>query len=131
MVELVWDLSRVGTATAPSGTSLTVGDNASVSPSDLLAMAVAGCHMRTFLDLAGQAGVPVLSYAATAHVEADATPAPRVDLRVFVVSSGAHDHARIAALVEQAARVSPVARALGDRVRMHADVHLLTRAATG
>lgn len=127
MVELVWDVSRVGTATAPSGASATVGDGASFSPDDLLAMAAAGCHMRTFLQLAGDAGVPVLSYAAAAHVEAG-PDAPRVHVRAFVVAPGAATVARLRELMDRAARLSPVSRALGDRIRVQADIRVLADA---
>lgn len=125
MVELVWDVSRVGTATAPSGVSATVGDDAAYSPDDLLAMAAAGCHMRTFLRLADDARMPVSSYAATAHVDAGGASAPRVHVRAYVVLPGDVRESQAAALLEQAARISPVSRALGDRVRFQSEIRVL------
>jgi len=125
MVELVWDLSRVGTATAPSGASTTVGDDASFSPTDLLAMAAAGCHMRTFLRLAGDAHVPVLSYAATAHVDAAGPGPPCVHVRAYVVAPEGVTEARVADLLDRASRTSPVSQTLGNRVRVQADVRVL------
>jgi organic hydroperoxide reductase OsmC/OhrA len=126
MVELVWDVSRVGTATAPSGASATVGDDATYSPDDLLAMAAAGCHMRTFLRLAGEAGVPVLSYAAAAELEpAGAATAPRVRVRTYVVAPGSVARSRLTALLDLAALNSPVSQALGGRVLFQSDIRVL------
>jgi uncharacterized OsmC-like protein len=108
MVELVWDVSRVGTATAPSGASTTIGDDARFSPDDLLAMAAAGCHMRTFLRLAGDAEVPVFSYAATAHVEPGNASPPRVHVRSYVVTPGDVSKVQVADLLDRAAGVAGV-----------------------
>jgi organic hydroperoxide reductase OsmC/OhrA len=129
MVELVWDVSRVGTATAPSGASTTVGDDASFSPGDLLAMAAAGCHMRTFLQLAGEAHVPVLSYAAAAEVEPGGpASASRVHVRAYVVAPGSVTEARVAELLDRASRTSPISQALGDRIRFQSDIRVLAGA---
>jgi organic hydroperoxide reductase OsmC/OhrA len=126
MVELVWDVGRAGTATAPSGASTTVGEDASFSPDDLLAMAAAGCHMRTFLRLAGEAGVPVLSYAAAAQVEPGGAPAAlHVRIRAYVVAPGSASEAQLADLLDRAARMSPVSQALGDRIRFQSDIRVL------
>ena len=70
MIELVWDEERRGTGTTASGASLDVGDAAEWSPVDLLALAAAGCVMRTFLQVAAEEHVPVLGYLSTSVVGA-------------------------------------------------------------
>lgn len=126
MIELVWDAKRLGTATAPSGASVTVGDCADFAPEDLLAMAAAGSVMRTFLELAERREVPILSYAATAHVEpASEGLRPRVAVRSFVVASEDVQRSDIMRLLEEATAASPVCRMLGDRVTHWLDIQCL------
>jgi hypothetical protein len=49
MVELVWDCGCVATARTTSGASLTVGDPAGYSPTDLVALGAAADLMQAFL----------------------------------------------------------------------------------
>ena len=127
MIELIWDVDRRGTVTAPSGACFDAGDRAaSFSPDDLMAAAAASCLMRTFLQLAAEGQVVVLSYAANAHVESGRGPLrPRVHVRVYVTASEGTDCRRITLLCEQAAHISPVAQMLGERLRVEHDVRAL------
>jgi organic hydroperoxide reductase OsmC/OhrA len=125
MIELVWDAAGRGTATAPSGASGTVGEEADYSPSDLVAMAVASCYMRTLLKLVEDAGLTLLSFAATAEfMPADATGPPRVRMRAFLVSPPSAAQA-LERLVGQARLESDVCRLLGDAVLVEHDIRIL------
>jgi organic hydroperoxide reductase OsmC/OhrA len=126
MIELVWDAARLGTATAPSGASATVGEQGSFSPEDLIAMATAACLMRTFLRLADQAHIPILSYAATAHANISAPAgAPHVAVHAYVVAPSCDDERDLMELSAESARLSPVAQLLGDRITIASDVRVL------
>ena len=126
MIELIWDVDRRGTVAAPSGASFDAGDRASFSPDDLMAAAASSCLMRTFLQLAAEGQVAVLSYAANAHVESGRGPLrPRVHVRVYVTASEGTDSRRITLLGEQAAHISPMAQLLGERLRVEHDVRVL------
>lgn len=125
MIELVWDTAGRGTATAPSGASGTVGEGADYSPGDLVAMAVAGCFMRTLLRLIEDAGLALLSFAATAEfTPATATDPPRVHLRAFLVSPPPTAEA-LERLVAQARLESEVCNLLGEHVRVEHDIRVL------
>lgn len=127
MIELVWDHRRQGTATASSGTSVTVGEGTNFSPSELLATAVASCLMQTFLQAAEEAGTPILSYAATAHVGPDreSAAAPRVHVCAYIVAPSGAVTRQILMLFERAIERSPIARLLGDRAVLTSDVRVL------
>lgn len=126
MVELIWDSGTTGTATARAGASITVGDTADFSPEDLVAAAVAGCLMRTFLERAGDAHVPILSFAATSRVErSDQRDSFPVLVRCFVVASADSSESEIHRLLQEALRGSPVCRMLGGRVVCQPDVRCL------
>jgi len=117
VVELVWDTEQSGTARGKTGASLTVGDQApAFHPDDLLAIAAAGCVMRAYLKAADEAHVPILSYLATAHVEApsDMTE-PRIKVRSFVLGPSNVSEQTLARLAERACQTSAVARLLGER----------------
>jgi uncharacterized OsmC-like protein len=126
VVELIWDSGTTGTATAPAGASITIGDAADFSPEDLVAAAAAGCLMRTFLELAGDAHVPILSYGSASHVErSDPRQAFPVLIRCFVVASAAVSESEIRRLLRDAVSASPVCRMLGSRVICQPDVRSL------
>lgn len=127
MIELVWDAGRLGTATAPSGMSVTVGEQAHFSPDDLLAMAAAGCLMRTFLRLAENAHLTVLSYAANARAEpaCQSGADPHVTVHAYVVAPSRADEAALAKLCDESARNSPIVKLLGDRVTVTSEVRVL------
>ena len=131
MVQLVWDTGGCGTATVASGTTVTVGEGANVSPEELVAMAAASCLMRTFLRLAAETGIEILSYASTAHVESSEATGPRVHVRSYVVAPREFSHDAVRDLCDQSVRASPIARLLGDHVTVQADVRTLTSAHSG
>jgi organic hydroperoxide reductase OsmC/OhrA len=101
-----------------------VGDDASFSPDDLLAMAVSACLMRTFLGLAEAAQVSVPSYTSTATLEG-AADLPRVVLHSYLVTPSAAEGDRLRSLFEQARRSSPICGILGDRVACEAHVQVV------
>jgi organic hydroperoxide reductase OsmC/OhrA len=127
MIELVWDAGRFGTATAPSGAQVTVGEDAHFTPDDLLALATSSCLMRTFLRLTESEQPPILSFAATAR------PAPAcetgasagVTIHVYLVVSAASDAAAVRDRFHRSVRVSPIAQLLGDRLTVTSDVRVL------
>lgn len=124
MVELLWDAGGTGTAIAKTGTAITIGQGADFSPEDLVAAAAAGCLMRTFLKLAGQAGVPVLSYGSASAVDASGGLS-HVLVRCYVVTTGDTSDQTIRRLVRESVSASPVCRMLGGRVQCQLDVRCL------
>lgn len=128
MIELIWDAERSGTAITPSGAQVRVGDEATFSPDDLLAMSASACLMRTFLGLATREQVPVLSYASTAALEAVAGGPKRLALRAYVMASSSADRSRLLALFDEARQRSSICGLLGASVSCVADVRLLPEA---
>lgn len=127
MVELVWDAAGAGTATASSGATVSVGDGAAFSPAELLATAAAGCLMRTFVAMAQQEEQPILGFVATSHLDTDrmGDPAPTLEMSVCVVGKDDAPPGVMKRLLDRALEASPVARALGPRVRVRLIVHRL------
>jgi hypothetical protein len=129
MIELVWDSGRLGTATAPSGASATVGDRADYDPDDLLGMAAASSVMRTFLELAEPRDLPILSYAATAYVESPANGRkPCVHVCSFVVASDTVKQSDVLRVLEIAVATSSICRMLGDRIAHSSEIRCLSGA---
>jgi len=127
MIELVWDTEQAGTAIAPSGASAIIGEGAPFSPEDLLAMAAAGCLMRSLLALATKAGVTLMSYAATAQVGAhDATGEPQIVVHGYVVASSGCDEHLVHQLCRASVQRSPMARLLGPRLTSTWDIRVLS-----
>ena len=121
MIEFVWDEERRGTGTTASGASLDVGDAAEWSPVDLLALAAAGCVMRTFLQVAAEEHVPVLGYLSTSVGASDEAPSILVVPCIVVPTVIAE--VAVLVLMQQAVERSPVARLLADRLTVKPDVH--------
>jgi organic hydroperoxide reductase OsmC/OhrA len=121
MIELIWDARTHGTAVAPSGTTVTVGDEGQLSPEDLLCMAAAGCLMRTFLERATEADVPVLGYVSTARAE-PVDDGMQVHVRSYVIAPAWVPADTVGGLCAEAERQSPVARALGARLVVEHEV---------
>jgi uncharacterized OsmC-like protein len=124
VVELIWDARRTATANAPGGTTITVGSGGGLSPEDLLAAAAAGCLMRTFLDLADETGVPVLSYGSASEVDASGDPS-RVLVRSYVVTTDDVPEQTIRRLLRESVNASPLCRMLGGRLQCQPDVRCL------
>ena len=126
MVELIWDKNRSGTATAPTGASITVGERSDFSPDDLLAAAAAGGLMEAFLDRAVGADVSILSYASASHVALTGLgQEPRVVIRCYVVTTEGSSTADVERLLRASLHDSPVCRMLGDAVTCQADIRCL------
>lgn len=110
MVELVWDEGRVGTATTSAGCLLSVGEDSSVPPEDLLAMSVAACLMRTCLRLASSAGIELLGFTAAGHVDCDpGGRALHISVAAHLVTEGGVAELALHRLWTRAVRESPVA----------------------
>jgi uncharacterized OsmC-like protein len=126
VIELIWDRGRSGTATAPAGASVTVGDDADFSPDDLAAAAAAACLMRTFLERGEQAEIPVLSYASAAHLETtDPTRPPHVVIRCYIVTAESVRESEIRRVLAESVGASAICRLLGDRLTCQADIRRL------
>lgn len=127
MIELVWDAGRLGTAVGPSGMSVTVGEQAHFSPDDLLAMAAASCLMRTFLRLAENAHLTVLSYAANARAEpaCESGADAHITVHTYVVAPSRADESALAKLCDESVRKSPIVQLLGYRVTVTSEVRVL------
>lgn len=123
MIELVWDQQRAGTATIPAGRGLGVGEGTDFSPEELLAIAAAACLMRTSVRLAAEAGVEILSFAATARLDTNGMPpATRMHVRAQMVTADAVPEPRTLELWNKALCESPVARVLGDHLVAEVEV---------
>jgi organic hydroperoxide reductase OsmC/OhrA len=125
MIELIWDAERSGTAVAPSGATARIGDEASFTPDDLVAMAASACLMRTFLALAARHDVPVLSYTSTAEMVPSARGGSQVAVRAFVVAPDSVPKRQVLRLLARAKRASPLCGLLGDRLRCEADIRAI------
>jgi organic hydroperoxide reductase OsmC/OhrA len=117
VIELVWDADRTGTATAPTGAVLKVGEGVAWSPENLLALSAATCLMRTFLRMAADEHVDVLGYVAAASLEPGIPLAQAVRVRSCVVVPTGVPTSRVLDLCCRATTASPVATTLGDRLR--------------
>jgi len=124
VIELVWDSGRTGTATAASGATVAVGDDARFSPNDLLAAALAGGLMRTFLQLAAEAGQPILSYVATAHAESS-VPASPVVVHIYLLAPAGADAKTLANLCARSGQLSPLAQRLAQAPTVTCEVRVL------
>lgn len=126
MIEFIWDRGRSGTATAPNGASITIGDAADFSPEDLIAAAAAGCLMRTFLRRADEAGMPILSYASASHVGApERDRRCRVVIRSYVVVPESVWPQAVDDLLSDSITQSPICGMLGNSVTCQADIRRL------
>jgi organic hydroperoxide reductase OsmC/OhrA len=126
VIELVWDADRAGTGTGPGGAALSVGEGTVWSPDDLLALAAAGCLMRTLLRLAAIRRVPVLGYVATAEIDgADSSTTPTIRVSPCIVVPAGVEPRDVLALCREATRASTVARLLGARLTVEPAVRAL------
>jgi organic hydroperoxide reductase OsmC/OhrA len=124
MVELVWDSGRAGTVLTPSGAIATVGDSGMFTPEDLICMAAAGCLMQNFLTRVERTHLNVLSYASTARLQHEGPDAPRIHLKVYIVSAHT-DESLIHEACRRCLETSPIARLLGDRLAVTCDVRII------
>jgi uncharacterized OsmC-like protein len=127
MVELVWNSERSATALTSSGTLTEVGSPGAFVPEDLVCMAAASCLMRTFLALAKNVSLSILSYASTARVQsASAAARPRVFVNVYIAVSTSVDASVAHRLCRASADASTVAQLLGDRLTVACDVRVVS-----
>jgi organic hydroperoxide reductase OsmC/OhrA len=127
MIELVWDAGRLGTATSPTGMTVTVGEKAHFSPDDLLALSAASCLMRTFLRLAEEDHTPILSYVATARAApaCESNAEAHVTVHAYLVAASGDDVRDLQDRFDRSVRVSPIAQLLGDRITVTSEMRVL------
>lgn len=122
--ETIWNAGLTGTGTAGADRSLKVGRDGEWEPEHLLLLAAESSFMATVLALAAHAGITVLGYVSSGHLDVpnDADELPRLSLVPCVVVATSEDAERIADLGRQAEQASIVVRLLGDRLRVTLDV---------
>ena len=96
--ETVWSASLAGTGTAAADRSLKVGREGEWEPEHLLLLAAESSFMSTVLALAAHAGITVLGYVSSGHLDVpnDADALPLVSLAPCVVVATSEDAERIA-----------------------------------
>lgn len=122
--ETVWNTGLSATGCA-GGRTLSAGFEGDWAPEHLLLLAIESCYMSTFLSLAYASGLEVLGYVSNARLEhsgphQSATPA--VSLAPCIVVASASEASLARELALEAARESAVARVMGTRLRVTADV---------
>jgi organic hydroperoxide reductase OsmC/OhrA len=125
--ETIWNAGLSATGSA-GGHSLSAGFEGDWAPEHLLLLAVESCYMSTFLSLAYASGLEVLGYVSNARFEqASAHPAsaPVVSLAPCIVVGTADDAVRARQLVAESTRASAVARLIGPRLKVLADVRVV------
>lgn len=127
MIELLWDSSVLGTARTSFGT-LAVGDSDGHHPRELLETAVAGSMMQALLDAASAAGIQILGYVSCARFDEQPTGIPCVRFYGSVVGPGAVSETELRRVTDDARRLSPVARLLGDRLEVEWNLQALVGA---
>jgi len=122
--EQIWDGERRATGLAPQGAPIQLGQAEGWQPEQLLALAVDGSTMMTFLALAESEGLEVLAYVSSVRVfHADTDPAGvRLVLAPCIVV-GSHDSIPVATrLIEEALASSPVGRSLRVAPRLEPEI---------
>lgn len=126
--ETVWNTGLSATGSA-GGRSLSAGFEGDWAPEHLLLLAVESCYMSTFLSLAYASGLDVLGYVSNARFEhgssAHRPSAPIVSLAPCIVVGSATEAALARELAGESARESAVARLLGPRLKVAADVRVV------
>lgn len=126
--ETVWNSGLAATGKA-GGRSLSSGFDGDWVPEHLLLLALESCFMSTFLSLAYVSDLEVLGYVSSAHLERPAAPraAPSVSLAPCIVVTSAGDASRARELVAETSEQSVLARLLGSRLKVAADVRVVPR----
>ena len=138
---LVWsgsthdpDYTRDGQLTKPEGVAgipvssipLFGGDGARWNPEDLLAGALAHCHMLTFLALASKARIEVLGYRDEAEAELETvdriTRVGLIALRPAIKVAAGTDAAKVVELFTKAHKYCVIANSITCRVLMEPTV---------
>lgn len=128
--ETVWNTGLAAAGTA-GGRSISVGFEGDWAPEHLLLLATESCFMSTFLSLAYAAGLEVLGFISNARLEhgAHQSSLPSVSLAPCIVVGAPMDVTIARELAGAAVRESVVARLLGSRLRVVADVRLVSEPA--
>jgi organic hydroperoxide reductase OsmC/OhrA len=125
--ETVWNTGLSATGSA-GGRSLSAGFEGDWAPEHLLLLAVESCYMSTFLSLAYASGLDVLGYVSSARFEQGnphQASAPIVSLAPCIVVATTSEAALARNLAGESARASAVARLLGPRLKVAADVRVV------
>lgn len=122
--QLVWDRECDGTAQADGGCCLHTGPGSGWSAGRLLVAAVESDVMATFLQAADEAGLQVMGYVSAAEAVMDHDPSARLSIlvRPCIVVGREEDRHRVQRLAVETLGRSPIARALGESLRIHAEV---------
>jgi len=124
--ETVWDTGLSATGSA-GGRSLTAGFEGDWAPEHLLLLAAESCFMSTFLSLAYVSGLEVLGYVSNARLEPGtrAGGLPFISLAPCIVVASEADASNARDLLNATIRDSVVARMLGARLSVAADIRLV------
>jgi len=125
--ETAWNSGLSATGCA-GGRTLSAGFEADWAPEHLLLLAIESCYMSTFLSLAYASGLDVLGYVSNARLEHSGrhqAGAPSVSLAPCIVVASATAASVARDLSLEAARESVVARVMGTRLQVAADVRIV------
>jgi hypothetical protein len=125
--ETVWDGGSSGTGVCGDGHALSLGrGEGGWTPEQLLLLGAESSLMEAVLTAARNAGVDVLGYISSGHLDApnDAGAAPRLKLNPCVVVASVNEAQRQALLSTAVAEASLVGRLLGAHLQVGIDVRL-------
>jgi organic hydroperoxide reductase OsmC/OhrA len=125
--ETVWDGGSSGTGVCADGHELSFGrGEGGWTPEQLLLLGAESSLMEAVLTAARNAGVDVLGYISTGHLDVpdESGAAPRLKLHPCVVVASVDDAQRAALLSTAVAEASLVGRLLGAHLQVGIDVRL-------
>jgi organic hydroperoxide reductase OsmC/OhrA len=125
--ETVWDGGSSGTGVCADGHELTFGrGEGGWTPEQLLLLGAESSVMEAVLTAARNAGVDVLGYISSGHLDVpdEAGAAPRLQLNPCVVVASVDEAQRKALLSTAVAEASLVGRLLGAHLQVGIDVRL-------
>jgi len=121
--ETVWDGGGSATGLSQDGQVLRVGEGGGWMPEQLVLFAAETSFMDRFLAASRSAGVEVLGYVSSGHLEVeDGQQMPRIVLRPCVVVSSGEEAEALERIARTALTQSVVGRLCGGRVRVALDV---------
>jgi organic hydroperoxide reductase OsmC/OhrA len=125
--ETVWDGGCSGTGVCADGHELSLGrGDGGWTPEQLLLLGAESSLMEAVLTAARDAGVDVLGYISSGHLDVpdEAGGAPRLSLNPCVIVASVDEAQRAALLSTAVADASLVGRLLGGRLQVGIDVRL-------
>ncbi|HEX7794455.1 MAG TPA: hypothetical protein VF456_08905 [Vicinamibacterales bacterium] len=125
--ETMWDGGSSGTGVCADGHELTFGrGEGGWTPEQLLLLGAESSLMEAVLTAARHAGVNVLGYISSGHLDVpeEADAAPRLKLNPCIVVASADEAQRKALLSTAVAETSLVGRLLGAHLQVGVDVRL-------